>query len=94
MMLTILLFLAISIAATADADSQYIVKFKDDTSYQSFVHTEINVLNVVETVPLINASVINFGSAEAAEKWARTRKDLLYIEKGKFVRSQLISDMV
>ena len=94
MLFATLLLLVLSIApatattATADINSQYIVKFKDDASFQSFAIShaaEAHVLNVIETVPLVDASVINFSSTEAAEKWADSRKDLLYMEKGKLV---------
>mmetsp|Transcript_8515 Transcript_8515/g.12128 ORF Transcript_8515/g.12128 Transcript_8515/m.12128 type:complete len:526 (-) Transcript_8515:129-1706(-) len=81
---------ATATAATADINSQYIVKFKDDASFQSFTishASEAHVLNVIETVPLVDASVINFSSTEAAEKWANSRKDLLYMEKDYIVNA-------
>ena len=61
--------------------TDYIVKFKDSGSYNNF-QAQIHSLDIVQSIPRINADVLKFPSSEAAKEWSRSREDVQYIEKG------------
>lgn len=61
--------------------TDYIVKFKNPGSYLNF-HAQRHSLEIVESIPRINADVLKFPSGEVAKEWSQSRNDIEYIEKG------------
>ena len=62
----------------------YIVRFEDTKSYQSFLQTEVQVMDSVTSLPFMNAEVLKFSSAKAAKDWSLRRKDIRFVMKGMF----------
>jgi len=65
--------------------TDYIVKFKDSGSYNNF-QAQRHSLDIVQSIPRINADVLKFPSSEAAKEWSRSREDVQYIEKDERIR--------
>eukprot|EP01083_Nonionella_stella_P099132 278750_1 len=72
-----------------DEIKEFIVKFKDKEKYKGFCDeqhskkSDIGSMNVVQSIPLVDAEVISFGSRSEAMTWAESRDDVAYIEESK-----------
>ncbi len=70
-----------------DMSNSYIVKFKSEDSYASFVdEIEVSMSNtriINEGLPQLDTALMQFDSEEDAEMWALTRDDIEFVEKGK-----------
>jgi len=70
-----------------DEIKEFIVKFKDKEMYKGFCDEQysknsgIESMNVVQSIPLVDAEVISFGSRSEAMTWAESRDDVAYIEE-------------
>ncbi len=60
--------------------NRYIVKFKTETSYDSFV--EVSSASIAGRVPQLNVATLRFDSEAEAQLWASLRDDVEYVEKG------------
>ena len=73
-------------------DYDAIAKFIDASSYQSFVETEVQLMNTVTSLSFMNAQVLKFPSEEDAEAWFATRKDVQIFVKGESSQSRRVEE--
>ena len=70
----------------------YIVRFTNATSYQSFVETEVHLeVITVTSLSFMNAQVLNFSSEEDAIAWFAKREDVQLFVKGESSQSRKTS---
>lgn len=62
--------------------NQYIVKFKTEDSYASFVDVGVTDTRIKGSLPQLDTALMHFDSEEEAQTWAATRDDIEFVEQG------------